>query len=173
MSEIASTLGENICLEKLTSTDFENYFQLVNDEKVMAMITERAIPIEEAKNNFKRIIQTNQIHPQFGTFKITDTLSKAFIGTAKLSVETPEANETELGYMLLPDWWGKGIGGIVAKKMIEIVKQENQINRVFAIIDPKNIASRQILIKNGFVSIEFKDFDGLPGEILELKPKRQ
>jgi hypothetical protein len=37
-----------------------------------------------------------------------------------------------------------------------------------AIIDPKNLASRKILINNSFVSKEFKDIDGLASEILEL-----
>jgi RimJ/RimL family protein N-acetyltransferase len=43
------------------------------------------------------------------------------------------------------------------------------INKIFAIIDPKNIASRKILTSQGFIHKAFKDYDGLPGEILELK----
>ena len=160
---------ENIYLTKLTAADFENYFLLVGDEKVMAMVTERTIPIEEAKSNFERILQNNRIHPRFGTYRITDKSTGAFIGTVKLSVEKTGADKAELGYMLLPAYWGKGIGGKVAGKLIEIAKSERQIKRIFAIIDPRNIPSRQILIKNGFYSVELKDFDGLPGEILELK----
>lgn len=36
-------MDSNIKFEKFTANDFSLYFELVNDEKVMAMITERAI----------------------------------------------------------------------------------------------------------------------------------
>ena len=39
----------NITLEKFTENDFALYFELVNNEKVMEMITERAIEKDEAK----------------------------------------------------------------------------------------------------------------------------
>jgi [ribosomal protein S5]-alanine N-acetyltransferase len=50
-----------------------------------------------------------------------------------------------------------------------VARAERQptLESLFAIIDPANIPSRKILINNGFVSREFKDFDGLPGEVLE------
>jgi len=54
------------------------------------------------------------------------------------------------------------------KQLIEIAGKQKGINGIFAIIDPKNVPSRKILINNGFVSKEFKDFDGLPGEVFEL-----
>lgn len=38
-----------IKVEKFNEHDFINYYDLVGNEKVMQMITERAIPIDEAK----------------------------------------------------------------------------------------------------------------------------
>lgn len=92
-----------------------------------------------------------------------------FIGLAKLEIKTENDKEAELGYMILPKYWGKGIGGKVAQSLIESARKHTGLTRIFAIIDPKNIASRKILINNGFESKEFKDFDGLPCEILELQ----
>ncbi|MFA5330161.1 MAG: GNAT family N-acetyltransferase [Prolixibacteraceae bacterium] len=163
------TFIDDLGLEKFTKNDFENYYQLVSSEKVMEMITESAITYRKAKSNFEKIIQNNDLHPIFGTYKITTDATKDFIGLAKLTINNTDCNEAELGYMLLPEYWGKGIAGRVSKKLIEIAKSEKKINRIIAIIDPKNMPSRQILIKNEFISREFIDFDGLPGEILELK----
>ncbi|PJK14863.1 hypothetical protein CO613_04080 [Lysobacteraceae bacterium NML07-0707] len=42
-----------------------------------------------------------------------------------------------------------------------------RLERLFAIIDPANIASRKILVRHGFVHQAFQDFDGLPGEVLQ------
>ncbi|WP_349265816.1 GNAT family N-acetyltransferase [Thermoanaerobacterium xylanolyticum] len=48
-------------------------------------------------------------------------------------------------------------------------KESKQINKIIAIIDPNNIASRKILIKNGFTTHMICEMDGLPGEILSMK----
>lgn len=92
-----------------------------------------------------------------------------FIGLAKLKVEEKLSKEAELGYMLLPEYWGKGIGSEIARLLIEKAKEEKQLNKVTAIIDPNNIPSRKILINNGFVSDKLCEIDGLPGEILSMK----
>jgi len=158
----------DIKLEKFTENDFTHYFKLVNDEKVMQMITERALETEEAKSDFDKLIQNNKLSENFGSFKILDNETKEFIGLAKLEIKSKGDQEAELGYMILPKLWGKGIASKVGKQLIEVAKSKKEINKLFAIIDPKNLPSRKILINNGFLSKEFKDFDGLPGEILEL-----
>jgi ribosomal-protein-alanine N-acetyltransferase len=157
-----------ITLEKFTEADFPNYFKLVNNEKVMEMITERAIELKEAKNDFKKLIENNKLAPSFGNFKIINEDTSEFLGLAKLEITKISNTEAELGYMILPEHWGKGIASTVGKKLIETGKKQNSLKRIFAIIDPKNIPSRKVLTNNGFYSKEFKDFDGLPGEILEL-----
>lgn len=135
----------------------------------MAMITERAIEKEEALRDFEKIIQNNELKENFGNFKILDNNKNEFIGLAKLEIKTDKDKEAELGYMILPKYWGKGIAGKVAKHLIELAKAHSGIERIFAIIDPKNIPSRKILLNNGFESKAFKDFDGLPGEILDIE----
>jgi len=45
-----------IKLEKFHRHDFKLYYQLVGNEKVMAMITERAIPEEEAMKDFQLLV---------------------------------------------------------------------------------------------------------------------
>lgn len=157
-----------IRLEKLTAADFPVYFNLVGDEDVMAMITERVIPLEEAKSDYEKRMLENQFHSDFGHFKIMEEKSDNFIGVGKLEIEAPDSNKAELGYMLLPKYWGKGIASEVAYQLIGAARKHVFIKKLFAIIDPKNIPSRKILVNNGFVSKEFTDFDGLPGEVLEL-----
>ena len=39
-------------MDKFQKKDFNDYFKLISDKRVMAQITERAIPLEEAKVNF-------------------------------------------------------------------------------------------------------------------------
>lgn len=162
-------MEKRIYLEKFTSMDFDDYYKLVGNEKVMAMITEREIPLDEALENYNQILKSNQLHKSFGNFKVIENSTNKFVGSALLKIKDPSSTEAELGYMLLPDYWGKGIGSEVAKMLIEKAKAENQINKITAIIDPNNIASRKILINNGFNSDIVCEIDGLPGEILSMK----
>ncbi|SUJ11969.1 Uncharacterised protein [Sphingobacterium spiritivorum] len=160
--------GEELIFEKFDQDDFELYYSLVRDEKVMAMITERAIPLSEAKADYEKILGINGLHSSFGYFKVKTAKTREFVGLAKLEVIAGDSTEAELGYILLPSHWGKGFGNQMASEMLMIARKEPQINKVTAIIDPQNIPSIKILVNNGFVSEGLRDFDGLPGEILSL-----
>jgi len=165
---VEDTMEMKLLLKKFTPDDFSHYFRLVSNQRVMEMITEKTIPTDEARRDFQNLIENNQLDPSFGNFKIINTITDEFIGLAKLEIKEGIDDRAELGYMLLPEYWGIGIGGIVAKQLTDLAKAHNSIKSLFAIIDPKNIPSRKILVNNGFISREFKDFDGLPGEVLEL-----
>ncbi len=154
-------------LEKFGPQDFDDYFRLVSDPKVMAMISERGIPADEARRDYADLLTNNDIHPDMGQFRILRRKTSHFIGLAKLAVSADNRQTAELGYMLLPEYWGQGIGGQIASMLVTRAEAQPDIRSLFAIIDPANLPSRKILINNGFVSREFKDFDGLPGEILE------
>jgi len=164
-----NTLLDNLKLEKFTRDDFYNYYQLVGNKKVMEMITGKPLTYDQAKSNFELIICNNDIHPDFGTFKITDALTNDFIGLAKLTLKNQFSNDAELGYMLLLEYWGLGIAGKVAAGLVEIGRTSGAIKKIFAIIDPENIPSGKILLRNGLVSVRLAEFDGLPGEVFELK----
>ena len=148
--------------------DFDYYFQMVNDEKVMAMITERPFEFDEAREDFKKLLKLNSISDHFGTYKIFDRKNGKFIGLAKLEITESNSDIAELGYIILPEYWGKGIASVIAEYLIDYARLLKKLKGMFAIIDPNNLASRKILIKNGFQTREFRDFDGLPGEVLEL-----
>lgn len=162
-------MEKRIYLEKFTPVDFDKYYELVGNESVMSMITERAIPLDEAMKNYSLLLINNELHKSFGNFKVIESSSNKFIGSALLKVKEKNSTEAELGYMLLPSYWGKGIGSEVANLLIEKAKRENQLNKITAIIDPSNVASRKILINNGFTSDRICEIDGLPGEILSMK----
>ncbi|PEY32194.1 GNAT family N-acetyltransferase [Bacillus cereus] len=152
-------------LKKFEVTDFKEYFQLVSNEQVMAQITERAIPLKEAQVNYQKLLERNEKHELYGSYKVYDSITNEFIGLGHLTLNEKEREEAEIGYMILPTYWGKGYGTTIAKQLIELAKQ-TKANVLKAIIDPENIPSRKILIKQGFTSEKICEIDGLPGEIL-------
>ena len=115
-----------------------------------------------------RIVRYDIIYPEAGHFRILDANQAHLIGLGKLEVSTGGTDEAGLGYMILPEYWGQGVASKVARLLIAQAKEQPELRSLLAIIDPANLPSRRILINTGFVSREFKEFDGLPGEVLEL-----
>ncbi|MEK4579015.1 GNAT family N-acetyltransferase [Bacillus sp. FSL R12-0074] len=158
---------QNLYFNKFEATDFNLYFQLVSNKEVMAQITERAIPLDEAQNDFKKLLKRNEKHQLFGSYKVYDSITNEFIGLGHVTVNEDNVKEAEIGYMILPEHWGKRYGSYIARELIEIAKQTD-VNVLKAIIDPNNISSRKILINVGFTSDVVCEIDGLPGEILSI-----
>lgn len=159
----------SISLVKLEAHDFENFYDLTGNEKVMAMITERALRREEALKRFNYFLQNNTLHKSFGGFKVLDAAGIQVLGFAKLELTEEKPDEAELGYMLLPEFWGQGYGSEIAGQLLEVAKSNPQLKRIWANTDPNNVASRKILLKHGFISEKTGVIDGLPSEIFGLK----
>lgn len=160
-------MESRIYLQKFVSDeDFEYYFSLVSNEKVMSMVTERAIPLEKARIDFKLLLDKNKEYKDFGNFKVFETTSNDFIGLGLLKIDENDLSKAELGYLLLPEFWGKGYGSEIANLLLNKAEESKVLHQITAIIDPKNIASKKILLNNGFISEKLCEIDGLPGEIL-------
>ncbi len=134
----------------------------------MAMITEYGLTPEQARADFECVLQDNQLHPRLGHFRVADPHTGAYLGLAKLAVASADADEAELGYMLLPEHWGQGWGSLIAAKLVHEARGIPTLRRLVAIIDPKHQASRRILVKQGFVTTSVTELEGLPAEILHL-----
>lgn len=156
---------QKLCFTKFEETDFDLYFQLVSNEEVVAQITERAIPLNEAQNDFKKLLKRNDKHQLFGSYKVYDSITNEYIGLGHITMDEANVKKAEIGYMILPMHWGKRYGSAIAKELMNIAKQTN-VNVLKAIIDPSNIPSRKILLNAGFTSEKVCEIDGLPGEIL-------
>ncbi len=96
----------NIKLVKFTKQDFNDYYSLVSNEQVMAMITERALSFEEAKRNFNHFVIRNEQFEHFGNYKVYDSDTGEILGSGNLKVNEKRLDEAEIGYMLLPSYWG-------------------------------------------------------------------
>ena len=63
----------------------------------------------------------------------------------------PEHYRAEIGYMLLPEFSGKGIISEAVKEVVKYGFKGMQLHSIEAVIAPENYASAKVLEKNGFV----------------------
>lgn len=159
----------NLTFDFYNDTDFQLYSLLTTDIRVMRYITEIAETATEAEDNFKKILAYNNSHnDQTGYYKFYD--NETYIGFGKLSWD--DKKRIEIGYMLLPEHWQKGYATAITTQLLQVIKNSKLLSQqtVFAIIDPKNSASKQLLNKHHFVSVWQGIEDGLPSEHLIWQP---
>lgn len=152
--------------EKFSSEDdFEYFFKLVSNEKIMTMNFGRVFTLEEAKKYYEKILSINEKSKDLGQFKVFEGSNKDFIGLGAI-VANEDVTEVEIEYLVLPDYWGKGYGSSIAETLVSMASGVKSIKKVTAIADPNNIGSKKILLKNGFVSSEIYEIDD--GSLAEI-----
>lgn len=159
-------MENKIYFEKFSSKDdFEYFFKLVSNEKIMVMNYGRVFTLEEAKKYYKKVLEINEKYKGFGQFKVFEGSNKNFIGLGAI-VANEDVTEAEIEYLLLPDYWGKGYGSRLAETLISMAQEVKSIKKVTAITDPNNVGSKKILLKNGFVSSKVYEIDD--GSLAEM-----
>jgi RimJ/RimL family protein N-acetyltransferase len=131
------------------------------------MVTGRPDIESEARKRLERMLLINQENPKIGLYKVSLRSNGNFVGHAKL--EGTKKNEAEIGYLLMPEFWGKGYGSEIAEKLVDQGKLINEIHNLIAIIDPENIASKRILEKQGFQWDYDGMYIGLPASYYKMK----
>ena len=160
-------LTSGIYLKKfLSEDDFQYFLTLVSNEKVMEMHFETVFQLEDAKRYYKHLLENNNDHKDFGSFKVFETATNNFIGLGELSI-SEDLTEADIEFVLLPDYRGNGYGREIVGQLLKKAEETKSIQRVRAVINPNFIASKKVLLSTGFVSCEiFESDNGLPGEIL-------
>src|SRR5262249_19592063 len=73
-----------------------------------------------------------------------------------------ETEETEIGYRLHPDYWGRGLATEAARAVREYGFSVLKLERVISLIHPDNHASRRVTEKNGMKLERKTTFRGFP-----------
>lgn len=159
--------SERLTFSHYIQEDFEDYFRLVSNADVMKMVTGRPLLRSEAQKRYEEMLKINSESPEIGHFKISLSSDGSFVGHSKL--EITKKGEAEIGYLMMPEYWGKGYGNEMAKTLISIGKEVNEIHNLIAIIDPENTASKRILLKQGFHWQYDGEYLGLPAAYYKME----
>lgn len=76
--------------------------------------------------------------------------SESLIGMCGLVVR-PELDHPDLGYALLPQYWGQGLALEAAKAVLRSAENEHNLEKVLAVTMPDNLSSNNLLKKAGFI----------------------
>lgn len=83
-------------------------------------------------------------------WKITNKASGESIGVISVYYYKPEHKKAEIGYWLLPRFWGKGIASEAMQTVINYWKEVKGLHRLEAFVEEDNIASIKLMERSGF-----------------------
>jgi [ribosomal protein S5]-alanine N-acetyltransferase len=158
-----------LLLRRIQSHHAAALLELRNNEKVMQYIDkERTKTIGEAAALIKRI-EDALINNEGITWCIS--LKEApgqLIGSIGFWRIIKENYRAEVGYMMHPDYWGKGLVKEALQGIIDFGFSEMKLHSIEAHINPGNAASAGLLEKTGFVrEAYFKEDYFFRGQFLD------
>ncbi len=169
--------SDRLLLRQITPDDVNEMYAMRSNKEVMKYIPRPvAEKLEDAMDLINMIQSRLEINDGCNwaiTLKGNPKLI-GFIGHYRIKWEH---FRSEIGYMLLQEYHGKGIATEAIKLMIDFGFNQMGMHSLEGVIDPKNIASARVLEKNGFVKEahftenEFYDGKFLDGAIYSLVNK--
>ncbi|GAA4616299.1 GNAT family protein [Actinoallomurus liliacearum] len=71
------------------------------------------------------------------------------VGMGELRVRSFEQRRGEIGYVVHPRAWGRGVGTAIGRELLSHGFERLGLHRIFATCDPRNVASARVLAKLG------------------------
>lgn len=142
---------ERLLLRRVAESDYPEIMELRGNAETMKYIPRPLVTNkQEAIDHFKII--DDKIEKNEGiNWAITLKGIPKLIGIIGHYRIQPENYRCEIGYMILPEYNGKGIVTEAVKVVLEYGFDELQMHSIEGVIDPENKASERVLQKNGFV----------------------
>jgi len=158
-------ITDRLLLRKLNHTDAEQLFILCSNEEVMKYISKKPMEKIEDAIDFITVINDNVEKNSGITWAMTMKKDPGkLIGTIGLWRIIKEHFRAEIGYMLLPGYWRKGLTREAILKVIPYGFHELKLHSIEGNISANNKASAKTLESTGFIrEAHFKEnffFDG-------------
>ncbi|GGC96353.1 GNAT family N-acetyltransferase [Undibacterium terreum] len=141
---------ERLLLRPFTTDDAEAYFPLCVIPEVIRYVGNKPMAsVEEVRASLLEGPVTDYKKYGFGRFAVVWKESGQLIGFSGLKYMPPFA-EVELGYRLLPEFWGKGLAQEAGKASIKFGKESLNLTKLIALVHPENEGSANVARKLGF-----------------------
>lgn len=146
---LSTTAREKVQLAEWCCTDFTNSVRLHSDHSVMEFLGGPKSAAQSLDLIHAWIAEQNEIGTGMKPIRMSG--SGAFVGFAGLSLSswTLDEEHLEIGWRILPEYWGKGYATEVAREILDGCHRDDR-ESVCALISLNNIPSQRVAEKLGF-----------------------
>lgn len=157
--------SERLTYQKCTKADLNDYLKFGMNKQVMRYVTYKALSRKEAEERYQKALNINDQETKLGYWLAYNKQSGALI--AYLKIIHIGNNQHEIGYLLLPDHWGKQYATELTAALVEYAKDIKEVTELVGIVDTRNAASKRVLEKNGFLWYKKEPLNGHPVDYLK------
>ena len=159
---------ERLILRRVNATDIKQIFALRSNPETMKYIPRPLLKTAEDAMEHIAMINTKIETNEGINWAITLKGNPKLIGVIGHYRIKPEHYRAEIGYMLLPEYHGKGIVSEAVKEAVNYGFSVMKLHSIEAILDPENHGSAKVLEKNGFVKeAHLKENEFFEGRFLD------
>jgi ribosomal-protein-alanine N-acetyltransferase len=138
--------SERLGIRLLDDGDFEDLKKLDMDPEVRAHFPDGVSTPVEIKEWISKS-RTTYAEKGFAVFAVIELASGRFAGRAGFS--QMEDGEVEVGYVLLPDFWGRGLAQESLRALLSWAKRNISVPRIIAYAPEPHAASFNVMKKSG------------------------
>jgi [ribosomal protein S5]-alanine N-acetyltransferase len=143
---------ERLLLRRVIKEDIGQIFKMRSDKNVMKFIGKNPITTMQEATDFFNLVNDSLENNTGITWAMSlKEFPGKLIGTIGLWRLIKEHFRAEIGYMLLAEYWKKGLSKEAVLKVIEFGFNEMKLHSIEAHIHPRNTASATLLESTGFI----------------------
>jgi RimJ/RimL family protein N-acetyltransferase len=139
-----------LLLREFTEDDAEAFFLLCSDPEVLRWTGDAGVKsLDEARASLRARPIADYAKHGYGRWACIDKASGSLIGFAGPKY-LAELSEVDIGYRLLPAWWGRGLATEASGAACDYCFSRLGLPRLLGLVHPDNVRSVRVLEKLGF-----------------------
>jgi RimJ/RimL family protein N-acetyltransferase len=148
MNDLESRRTERLLLCRMTEADLDDLARMYRDERVMATLGGVVGDEETARRLGLQLERWEQYG--YGWWTVRDAATGQFVGRGGLRRWIlDDRPEVELGYGLMPEFWGKGLATELARESVDVAFTALKAPGLISFTLPDNRGSRRVMEKAG------------------------
>lgn len=164
---------ERLILRELEYTDDQDLFEMDSDPEVHLYIENNPVKSIDEIRTVIGMLKIQYKENGIARWAVVDKLTNECVGWSGLKYFNQPLNNHnnfyDLGYRFKKKHWGKGFATESSSAILDFGFRNFNVEKIFAITDPKNENSKKVLNKLGFEFQETFDYEGDPTDWFELK----
>ncbi len=153
---------ERLLLREFDEGDAVPFYLLVSDPAIIRYTGDPAGGARSVEHALEVLrSRTMADYQKYGYGRLACVLkgSGEVIGFAGLKY-LPDAQEVDIGYRLLPAYWGRGLATEASRAVLDYGRTRLGLGRIIGLVDPENAASVKVLEKLGLTPAGQVDYQG-------------
>lgn len=154
---------ERLTLRKLTPRDAQDMFDYAHRADVTRYLTWSPHPDVRYSREYLEYLQGRYAGGMYYDWGVIDRSTGKMIGTCGFTSFNCTHDKAEIGYVLHPDYWGKGLAAEAVKKILDFGFEKLRLHRIEAKFMKENDRSLRVMEKVGMT------FEGYEREAMLIK----